>query len=137
MVHSQEIRRQLERFFGQAPADVVAVYVFGSHGRGDAKVASDVDVAVLFREAPEPGLDGPRFRLASDLEHLLRRPVDLIVLNEASPDLCHRVFRDGALVLDRDRAFRIRFEVKRRNEYLDFLPVLQRYRRYPRAPIGR
>jgi len=134
---SREVVDQLRGFFARVSEDVVAVYVFGSHGRGDADAASDVDLAVLFRESPPSGLDGPRFRLAGDLEKLLRRPVDVIVLNDASPDLCHRIFRDGVLVLDRDRGFRIRFEVKRRNEYLDFLPVLQRYRRYPEAHTGR
>jgi len=134
---SRDVLEQLRRFFGRVDADLVAAYVFGSHARGNADATSDVDVAVLFRESPPGGLDGPRFRLIGDLESLLRQPVDVIVLNDASPDLCHRVFRDGVLVLDRDRAFRIRFEVKRRNEYLDFLPVLQRYRRYPEAHTGR
>lgn len=129
---SNDVQRHLERFFVEAPEDVVAVYLFGSEGRGEARATSDVDLGVLFREPPEPSLDGRRFRLQGELENILRRPVDLIVLNEASPDLCHRVFRDGVLILDRDRTFRLRFEVKRRNEYLDFLPVLRRYRRYPR-----
>ncbi|HEX9724334.1 MAG TPA: nucleotidyltransferase domain-containing protein [Vicinamibacteria bacterium] len=134
---SGEIRHRLKHFFAKAPEEVVAVYVFGSHARGSADETSDVDVAVLFREIPERSLDGPPFRLRGELENLLHRSVDLVVLNDASPDLCHRVFRDGMLVLDRDRAFRIRFEVKRRNEYLDFLPVLRRYRRYPKGRIAR
>jgi len=33
------------------------------------------------------------------------------------------------LLLDRDRAARIRFEVRARNEYFDLLPTLNRYRR--------
>ena len=134
---SSEIQHQLEHFFAEAPEEVVAAYVFGSQARGHADAQSDVDVAVLFRETPERSLDARRFRLEGELEKRLHRPVDLVVLNDASPDLCHRVFRDGVLVLDREPALRIRFEVKRRSEYLDFLPVLRRYRRYPKGRVTR
>ncbi len=38
-------------------------------------------------------------------------------------------FRDGKLLLDRGRSRRIEFEVRRRNEYFDLLPILEEYRR--------
>ena len=41
--------------------------------------------------------------LARDLDH----DVDVVVMNGAAPDLAHRVLRDGALVLERDRDARI------------------------------
>jgi len=52
----------------------------------------------------------------------------LIVLNRAPTDLVHRVLRDGRLLLDRDPSKRIRFEVRKRNEYFDLEPALRRYR---------
>jgi uncharacterized protein len=61
----------------------------------------------------------------------LRAPVQVVVLNRASPDLVHRVLRDGRLVLDHDRSARIRFEVRSRNEYFDMAPIRALYRRYP------
>jgi hypothetical protein len=63
------------------------------------------------------------------LERTLGQTVQVVVLNNAPPDLIHRVLRDGRLLLDRDRAARIRFEVRARNEYFDLLPTLNRYRR--------
>ncbi len=39
------------------------------------------------------------------------------------------MLRDGILVVDRDPSRRIEFEVRRRNEYFDLLPVLREYRR--------
>ena len=62
------------------------------------------------------------------LETAAGRPVDLVVLNHASPDLAHRVLRDGVLLVERDRSARIRFEVDSRNAYFDILPYLKRYR---------
>ncbi len=132
---AENIRVRVTSYFAQASSKIVAAYLFGSFGRGTSGEHSDVDIAVLFREAPERALDGPRFRVRGELEKLLRRRVDVIVLNDASPDLSHRILRDGVLTLDRDRNFRLLFEVKKRNEYLDFLPVLKLYRRYPRDRV--
>jgi hypothetical protein len=60
-------------------------------------------------------------------------PVQVVALNRASADLVHRVLRDGRLVLDHDPAARIRFEVRRRNEYFDLAPIRRLYRRYSMA----
>jgi predicted nucleotidyltransferase len=128
---------QLKNYFRTDHRGAVAVYLFGSTARGTDSPGSDIDIGVLYREPPPRSLDAPSLTLKGDIEAMLHRTVDIVVLNHASPDLCHRVFRDGILVLDRDRAFRIRFEVKMRNEYLDLLPVLRRYRRYPEERVGR
>jgi predicted nucleotidyltransferase len=128
---------QLQNLFRTDHRGAVAIYLFGSTARGTDSPGSDIDIGVLYREPPLRSLDDPSFSLKGDIEATLHRPVDLVVLNHASADLCHRVFRDGILVLDRDRAFRIRFEVRKRNEYLDLLPVLRRYRRYPEERAGR
>jgi hypothetical protein len=71
--------------------------------------------------------------IAADLERELSRPADVVVLNRAPADLVHRVLRDGILVCENDPSLRIRFEVAKRNEYFDLLPMLRRYRRTPAA----
>jgi len=50
-------------------------------------------------------------------------------LDGADSDLVHRVLRDGVLVVERDRAARIAFEVFKRNEWFDLEPVRRRVRR--------
>jgi predicted nucleotidyltransferase len=109
-------------------SDVVAVYLFGSRARGTARHDSDIDVAVLFDRHPPPRLDGPRIVLEGELERVLGRAVDLVVLNDAAADLRVRVLRDGRVLVDRDRGRRIAFEVQTRNEAFDLEPVLARYR---------
>ncbi len=109
-------------------AEVVCAYLFGSQARGEAGPDSDLDIAVLLDTAPPATLVGLRDDLARALEETVRRPVDLIVLNHAEADLIHRVLRDGVLLIDRDKAARIRFEVRARNEYFDLAPVRERYR---------
>ena len=119
----------LRTFLDSNPHGASAIYVFGSVARGTTGPSSDVDVAVLWPVDPPLTLEGPAEMLAASIERLLQGPVDLITLNRAPADLVHRVLRDGVLVLDRDPAARIRFEVQARNEYFDLLPLLRRYRR--------
>lgn len=116
-------------------ADLVAAYLFGSVARDEGRADSDVDVAILLASQPAKTLAHPSVSLAAELEARLRRAVQIIVLNDAPPDLIHRVLRDGRLLVDSDPSLRIQFEVKARNEYLDLLPVLRRYRKLEGRPL--
>jgi hypothetical protein len=55
--------------------------------------------------------------------------VQVVTIDAAPADLVHRVLRDGVLLVDRDRALRVRFEVASRNRYFDMTPVWREYRR--------
>jgi predicted nucleotidyltransferase len=129
----KSVENDLRDFFALGAPGVVAVYLFGSEARGTARPDSDVDVALLYAKEPAETLDSPRLALEGDLERLLGRPVQVVVLNSAPADLVHRVLRDGRLLFEADRSARIAFEVAARNEYFDLLPVLRRYRKLERA----
>jgi len=128
-VDAAAIEQTLREFFARDPHGAAAVYLFGSQARGTARERSDVDVGVLFEEDPPHVLDDPADRLDAELELLLRKEVDVITLNYASPDLAFRVIRDGKLLLEANKSKRIRFEVATRNEYWDLLPLLRICRR--------
>jgi len=107
---------------------VAAVYVFGSVARGTDRTDSDIDIAVLYLETPSRTLMERPFLLEAALSLKLHRPVQIIVLNDAPADLVHRVLRDGLIILEKDAARRVEFEVRSRNLYWDLLPVLKEYR---------
>jgi uncharacterized protein len=119
----------LREFFARDPHGCMTVYLFGSRARDDYRESSDVDVAVLWERVPEDPMDALGLGLKVDLEDLLQREVDVVVLNRASVDVAQRVIRDGVIILDRDRAARIRWEVDTRTEFLELLPALLEYRR--------
>ncbi len=95
----EPIEEQLRRFFAQDGRDVVAAYLFGSVARGTHGPGSDVDIAVLLERPPPRTFEGLPLDLEARLEKVLGRPVQLVVLNDAPPDLVHRVLRDGRLLL--------------------------------------
>ena len=117
------------QYFAKHAENIVAAYVFGSVARRTSKPSSDVDIAVLFALPPAPTLSGLALETQAELEQLLGRAVQLVILNDAPVDLVHRVLRDGELVCESDRAGRVNFEVAARREYLDLLPILRRYRK--------
>ena len=119
---------ELTALLAAKEADVVAAYLFGSFARHEEIAASDLDIAVLFRESPADRLVNSAVALRGELERRLRLTIDLVPLNNASPDLVHRVLRDGVLLADHAPSLRIAFEVKVRNDYFDLLPHLRRYR---------
>lgn len=118
----------LREYLGSV-ADLTAVYLFGSVATGRAGANSDVDIGVLYRQAPARTLLGQPFEAEARLAERLGRAVQIVVMNDAPPDLVHRILRDGVLVLERDRAARVDFEVRLRNEWFDLQPILREYRR--------
>lgn len=121
-----------------APPEVLAVYLFGSVARNTATPSSDVDLGLLLSSGQIPSLEGGMLDYEARLERTLGVRVQTVVLNDAPPDLVHRVLRDGRLLVDRERAARIRFEVRARNLYFDLAPILTAYRRraIARATLG-
>lgn len=124
-----ELIGALRSFFAARGPSIVCAYLYGSVARGQARAGSDVDIGVLFRDPPPATLDGLAFDLAGEIERVIGRPVDLIVLNRAPPDLVHRVLRGGVLLAESDCPARVAFETRKRAEYFDVLPYLRQYRR--------
>jgi predicted nucleotidyltransferase len=110
-------------------SDVAAVYLFGSVARGVATPRSDIDIGVLFVGRPHLSLIHQGNQFGIDLTRILKEEIDLIVLNDAPADLVHRVLRDGELLVEFSPVERVAFEVQKRSEYFDLLPILEEYRR--------
>jgi predicted nucleotidyltransferase len=113
---------------------VVAALLHGSQTTGKATALSDVDVAVWL----DPSLsDDARFDLRLALAREIDRPdVDLVVLNDASPLLAHRVRQAGIQLLDRDPGTRIRLETQALIEYLDTKPLREELARGTRDRLA-
>ena len=115
---------------------IVALYLFGSVAQGRATRLSDIDIAVLLPHEDAENLFEKRLQLIVDLMELLGESnVDLVVLNEAPPLLCHRILTEGELLYSRDEGERARFEARKVLEYLDFKPVLELQHAYMRRRL--
>ena len=125
------ITRAVSRCVTRRP-EIQAAYVFGSVASGRARADSDVDVAVLIDRRVPPGrILKYRLKLMADLGTALHRSdVDVVILNEASPLLAHRVLSQGTLVFERSASARVRFQTKTAGLYLDLIPTFETHIRY-------
>lgn len=110
--------------------EVMAVYLFGSQAKGNARKSSDVDIAILLAKGYD-SLQSFQLRLQfmKDLESIYGKEVDVVILNQAKPLLQHQVLKYGRLLYEKNRRARIEFEVNSRKQYFDIKPVLDRQSR--------
>ena len=118
------IEQKLEKDVSQAMEKhpvVISAYVFGSVAAGFENQRSDVDIAVRIDEglAPEAIFD-LRLQLTAELEDLLDRAADVIVLNTASLKMIHQVMRTGQRVYATDADKETAFRLQKQKEYFDF-----------------
>ncbi len=75
---------------------VQAIWLFGSHARGDARADSDIDLAILC----EPPLGVERLAVMDRVGNALGADIDLVDLAIAPPVLVWEIVTTGRLVLE-------------------------------------
>ena len=125
------IKRVVVRYL-RSRREVQAAYVFGSVASGRTRPGSDIDVAVLVDGRVRASrMFEYRLKLIGGLGSALHRSdVDVVILNQATPLLAHRVLSQGKLVLERSAPARVRFQVKTASRYFDLIPMFETHIRY-------
>ncbi len=104
---------------------VQAVYLFGSHAAGTARADSDVDLAIVPRNA---AVREQRLDILTDLTRLGLDRVDLTFLDTDDLVLLYEAVRHNHVVYqtpDFERGVLYSYTIRR---YFDFLPYLKRQR---------
>lgn len=113
--------KKLKSFFSERK-EINTAIVFGSFAKGRMHADSDIDIAILLRRKI-PDVFDHQAKLSIDLEHLMGREVDVIILNTASPHLAFRATREGKIIYQRDQRIWSQFIVRnlRENEDMEIL----------------
>ena len=127
MISLDDLRRYFKR-----RDDVAFAFLFGSQARGTDTPRSDVDVAVYFypkRRRPiefeeEIYYEGEE-EIWSDLEELLNREVELLVLNRAPATVADSAIR-GIPILINDPGLYVDFMLVVTSEAIDFREMMKR-----------
>ena len=98
--------------------DCVYTLMFGSYARGDAKVYSDLDIAVMFKS--REGCVDKAMEIAFDIEEEMDVRVDAVPLNEADTILRYEVYSQGKLLYCLDKGRYMDDFINAVDEYLDF-----------------
>ena len=122
----EKMLESLKTYF-EGRDDIAFAFLFGSAARGRVRREGDVDIAVYFK--PEKEVEWEAFnrsyegenRIALDLERLLKKEVDLVVLNRARAVIADEIIRKGKPLIIRDRGI-----------FLDFLCIVSDEAEYVR-----
>jgi len=122
----EQLIQVITEYLSRQPA-VSAAYLFGSTAKGTARPDSDIDIAVLFAAGigKEECFD-QRLGIAGALEDITGKRIDIVDLQHSPLFLQHQVRKYGRLILEKDRQYRIDYEVRSRREYYDFQYILER-----------
>lgn len=137
-----QLAERLEGYFlTVATPGVVSAYLFGSIARNAGHSESDIDVAVLLDRGTYPdraGRSEARIRIISDLIRALAfDQVDVVILNDAPPELGARVVLDGLRVFRGDAEEDHRFTRDTLLRWGDLAPFLRRMRRIKLEALAR
>ncbi|MCL6613526.1 MAG: nucleotidyltransferase domain-containing protein [Firmicutes bacterium] len=117
--NAKALPAKLKEYFASRN-DIAFAFLFGSYAKGKATGRSDVDIAVFFSQLYDLATLN---RITGDLETLLQKNVDLIVLNEANASVAWAALRGVPLVI-RDRAFYLQYMLDISREAEDFSELL-------------
>ena len=92
-----QISRTISEYFKTQPVE--KAWVFGSFSRGEEHTGSDVDIMISLVPGTRLGLKF--FAMNLELEHLLNRPVDLVIDGDLLPFAEKSVNHDKILVYAR------------------------------------
>lgn len=96
--------------------------VFGSSARGTAHAGSDLDIAVGLAAGTHVGAL-ELGDLIARLERASGRSVDVAIVDEAPPSVAYRIFRDGRVIVEKNRRTLVEHKTRAILEYLDFRPI--------------
>jgi len=114
-VDIQDMSKKLEKFLSKC-SDVILTFLFGSFARDNATTFSDLDIAILFCNTT----DYYRINdLREKLSEVINIPVDIVVLNNASPVIKMQVLKKGILLVNKDPKAYNEFFVNTVKEYDD------------------
>lgn len=124
-----------------APVPVVSAYLFGSRAEGRAHRESDVDVGVLLPRGAageaRQRFDARVALISFLIGELHRNDMDVVVLNDAPPQLARRIVTRGRRIVRNDPAADHAFVRDVQLRAADLQPFLRRARRTKLAAISR
>jgi predicted nucleotidyltransferase len=124
-----------------APKGLVSAYLFGSHARGQAHSESDIDVGVLLHPELYPSVQArfeERLRLTAGLIGALGvNAVDMVVLNDAPPELGRHIVTQGTRLYCAEAQLDHAFVRDVQLRAADLAPFLRRTRRVKLQALAR
>lgn len=114
MEKQDKLIQKLKKYFEERD-DVSMAFAFGSYVKGQQTSESDFDIAVYFKpenktlEWETINLYPNEDKIWGDVEKIVGRRTDFVVINRAPSTLAYSIIEEGLPIIIKDRAFYLRF----------------------------
>ena len=115
--------------------NVKFAYLFGSYAENRERKDSDIDVAVYLSGIHEDDFFKYKLGLKTELEQIFKKPVDVVIMNNASPLLNHEVFKNGIIIKNSEPSILSQFRAKNFYYYIDQMYIINTYFKYTKEKI--
>jgi predicted nucleotidyltransferase len=120
------IQNKLKHYFAKRE-EILFAFLFGSTANDKTTGISDIDIAIMLDESKIDETKNPYGYKAELLAKLISvlsfNDIDLIILNEASLLLKHRIVQSGREIYTKDEKLSAEFRVKVMEQFLDLKPA--------------
>ncbi len=90
--------------------------IFASQIQGEMRTNSDVDIAIYLSEK----IDTETYlKIKAELSEILKKEIDLIILNDATPLLKYQIYKNNILLFTRSKTMESNHKIKTLFEYSD------------------
>jgi hypothetical protein len=125
----KELQRKKIKKLLSKDNNIIAAYLFGSYAVGVANEDSDFDVAVLVENVPNDSIDY-RIKKAMELEKILGKNVDFVIINNSSYILSFQIFKEGKIIYEKDADKRAVYQMHFLSRYYDYIKFYDYYSNY-------
>ena len=95
---------------------IIFSYIFGSFAKDNIRKDSDIDIAIYLKN----NIDTYEYlHMKMELSEVLKREVDLVILNDATPLLKYEIYKNNILLFTNNKSIEGRYKVKILFEYND------------------
>lgn len=112
---TQNYIKEIIKYFADKEKNIDGIYIFGSISRGEMRIDSDIDIAVIGDFDFNDRLD-----FICDLEKELERKIDLIDFNKSNLNFQAEIITNGQMIYCIDKEKNDLLEYKILAEYLVF-----------------
>lgn len=118
---------KIKKYFNKR-ADIDFAFIFGSNAYGNTIKKSDIDIAIFINKKNSKNLFKKKINIINDLSTLLKKDIDLIILNNIKSLLFkYSIIKEGSLIYDKNTFSRIMFEFKTITDFLNHKSFLDVY----------
>jgi len=105
------LENEIQHYF-KGKKEIASVYLFGSFASGKYTKTSDIDIGILFEHKAIESAESLKEKYMSELGRILRKDIDVIVMNTAGEVILNQIYKKGKSILKKKQLIKKKFQAE-------------------------